>query len=72
MRWGRTGIPTCSLSSSAPGFSRRDDEVFPTRIPLDYGSKGSESALRMAVEVSLGTGSEMHVAHVLPTAPRPP
>ena len=47
--------------------------MFPTRILLATdGSGASEPALRVAVELTLGTGSELHVAHVFPTAPRRP
>ncbi len=45
--------------------------MFPARILLATdGSGASEPALRVAVELALGADSELHVAHVLPTAPR--
>ncbi len=47
--------------------------MFPARILLATdGSGASEPALRVAVELTLGADSELHVAHVLPTAPRRP
>ena len=36
------------------------------------GSKESAPAVRTAVELANGTGSELHVAHAVSTAPKPP
>ena len=47
--------------------------VFPTRIVLATdGSKESAPAVRTAVELANGTGSELHVVHAISTAPKPP
>jgi len=47
--------------------------VFPTRILLATdGSKESAPAVRTAVELANGTGSELHVVHALSTAPKLP
>ena len=36
------------------------------------GSKESAPAVRTAVELAKGTGSELHVVHTISTAPKPP
>lgn len=36
------------------------------------GAKGSTPAVRTAVELASGTGSELHVVHTISTAPKPP
>ena len=47
--------------------------MFPARILLATdGSGASEPALQVAVELALGAGSELHVAHVLPTPSEKP
>ncbi len=44
--------------------------MFPTRIlvPVD-GYRETSSAVRAAVELASGTGSELHLVHVVPTVP---
>jgi nucleotide-binding universal stress UspA family protein len=47
--------------------------VFPTRILLATdGSKESAPAVRTAVELANGTGSELHVVRAISTAPKLP
>jgi nucleotide-binding universal stress UspA family protein len=47
--------------------------MFPTRILLAVdGNRETSSAVRAAVELARGTGSEVHVAHVVPTTPELP
>jgi nucleotide-binding universal stress UspA family protein len=47
--------------------------MFPARMLLvTDGSKESAPAVRVAVELAKGTGSELHVAHVISTKPRRP
>ncbi|MDP9479897.1 MAG: universal stress protein [Actinomycetota bacterium] len=47
--------------------------LFPARMLLATdGSKESSPAVRVAVELAKGTGSELHVAHVVSTKPRRP
>jgi nucleotide-binding universal stress UspA family protein len=47
--------------------------MFPTRMLLvTDGSKESAPAARVAVELAKGTGSELHVAHVISTKPQRP
>lgn len=47
--------------------------MFPTRILLAAdGSKETPSAVRAAVELASGTGSEVHVVHVVSTVPELP
>src|SRR5215212_9671219 len=47
--------------------------MYPTKILLATdGSKESEPAVRTAVELANATGSELHVAHAISTAPQRP
>lgn len=47
--------------------------MFPTKILLAVdGSKQTPSAMQAAVELASGTGSEVHVVHVVSTAPELP
>lgn len=47
--------------------------MFPTRILLAVdGFRETSSAVRAAVRLASGTGSEVHVAHVVPTTPELP
>jgi len=47
--------------------------MFPARMLLvTDGSKESAPAARVAVELAKGTGSELHVAHVISTKPQRP
>ena len=47
--------------------------MFPTKILLAVdGSKETPSAIRAAIEVASGTGSEVHVVHVVSTVPELP
>jgi nucleotide-binding universal stress UspA family protein len=47
--------------------------MFPTRILLAVdGNRETSSAVRAAVELARGTGSEVHAAHVVPTTPELP
>jgi nucleotide-binding universal stress UspA family protein len=47
--------------------------MFPARMLLvTAGSKESVPAARVAVELANGTGSELHVAHVISTKPQRP
>jgi nucleotide-binding universal stress UspA family protein len=47
--------------------------MFPARMLLvTAGSKESAPAARVAVELANGTGSELHVAHVISTKPQRP
>jgi nucleotide-binding universal stress UspA family protein len=47
--------------------------LYPTRILLATdGSEESASAVRTAVELANSTGSELHVAHAISTAPQRP
>jgi nucleotide-binding universal stress UspA family protein len=47
--------------------------MFPARMLLvTDGSKESAPAVRVAVELAKGTGSELHVAHVISTKPQRP
>lgn len=47
--------------------------MFPTRILLAVdGFRETSSAVRAAVRLANGTGSEVHVAHVVPTTPELP
>ncbi len=49
------------------------DVMFPTKILLAVdGSKETPSAVRAAVELAGGTGSEVHVVHVVSTVPELP
>jgi nucleotide-binding universal stress UspA family protein len=47
--------------------------MFPTRILLATdGSEGASLAAEAAVELSVGTGSELHLVHVVSTVPELP
>ena len=47
--------------------------MFPTRILLSVdGSKETPSAVRAAIELAGGTGSEVHLVHVVSTVPELP
>ena len=47
--------------------------MYPTKILLaTNGSKESMPAVRTAVELTNGTGSELHLAHAISTAPQRP
>ncbi len=47
--------------------------MYPTKILLATdGSKESAPAVRTAVELANATGSELHVAHAISTAPQRP
>ena len=47
--------------------------MFPTRILVAVDAyRETSSALRAAVELASGTGSELHVVHVVPTVPELP
>ena len=47
--------------------------MYPTKILLaTEGSKESALAVRTAVELANATGSELHVAHAISTAPQRP
>jgi nucleotide-binding universal stress UspA family protein len=47
--------------------------MFPTRILVAVDAfRETSSALRAAVELTSGTGSELHVVHVVPTVPELP
>jgi nucleotide-binding universal stress UspA family protein len=53
--------------------SIRSDLIFPTRILVATdSSEGVSLAVRAAVELADGTGSELHLVHVVPTEPEPP
>lgn len=61
------------LRSVAERVRQEAITVFPTRILLATdGSKESAPAVRTAVELANGTGSELHVVHALSTAPKLP
>jgi nucleotide-binding universal stress UspA family protein len=47
--------------------------MFPTRILVTVDAyRGTSPVLRAAVELASGTGSELHVVHVVPTVPELP
>jgi nucleotide-binding universal stress UspA family protein len=47
--------------------------MYPTKILLATdGSKESAPALRTAVELAVGTGSQLHLVHAISTVPQRP
>jgi nucleotide-binding universal stress UspA family protein len=54
-------------------LGEKEHLIFPTRILMATdGSEGASMALRAAVELADGTGSELHLVHVVPIEPEPP
>src|SRR5918998_3278524 len=54
-------------------LSEKEHLIFPTRILMATdGSEGTPVAMRAAVELADGTGSELHLVHVVPIEPEPP
>jgi nucleotide-binding universal stress UspA family protein len=67
------GKQACSRGGVAERVKCEAIAVFPTRILLATdGSKESVPAVRTAVELAMGTGSELYVVHTISTAPKSP